>query len=267
MFYNLKEGKIDLGYTKFDYIAFGNGTKPLIMIQGLNTRGIKGAGASLALMYRIFAKDFRVYLFDRRENLDNGITVRDFALDIAAAMEKLGVGCADVLGVSEGGMIAEYLALERPELVNKLVLAVTLSRNNDTVVSVINRWVEFTENDNYRALIRDMAEKMYSEKYMKRYKPFLPFLTLLQKPKNAERFISLAKSCLTCSCYGELSKIKCPTLIIGGGRDLIVTREASEEIAEALGCELHIYEELGHAAYEEAPDFNRRVYGFLISES
>ena len=50
MFYNLKEGKIDLGYTKFDYIAFGNGTKPLIMIQGLNTRGIKGAGASLALM-------------------------------------------------------------------------------------------------------------------------------------------------------------------------------------------------------------------------
>ena len=60
---------------------------------------------------------------------------------------------------------------------------------------------------------------------------------------------------------------KVDTLIIGGGRDLIVTREASEEIAEALGCELHIYEELGHAAYEEAPDFNRRVYGFLISES
>ena len=49
------------------------------------------------------------------------------ALDIAAAMDTLGIKNADIFGVSQGGMIAQYLAIDRPDLVNKLVLAVTLS--------------------------------------------------------------------------------------------------------------------------------------------
>ena len=35
------------------------------------------------------------------------------------------------------------------------------------------------------------------------------------------------------------------------------------EIAEKLGCKIHMYENLGHAAYEEAKDFNQMVYDFL----
>ena len=108
------------------------------MIQGLNTNGIKGAAKPLAYMYRIFAKEYKVYLFDRRPNVQEGITVRDMAADIAAAMDVLGIEKADVIGVSQGGMIGQYLAIDRPDLVNKLVLAVTLSRNNETVEQVIN---------------------------------------------------------------------------------------------------------------------------------
>jgi len=40
-------------------------------------------------------------------------------------MDELGISEADVIGVSQGGMIAQNLAIDRPELVNKLVLAVT----------------------------------------------------------------------------------------------------------------------------------------------
>ena len=35
------------------------------------------------------------------------------------------------------------------------------------------------------------------------------------------------------------------------------------QLAEKLGCPVHVYEALGHAAYEEAKDFNERVYVFL----
>ena len=44
MIYNAKELKLNIQNMQFDYITFGNGTKPLVMIQGLNTRGIKGSG-------------------------------------------------------------------------------------------------------------------------------------------------------------------------------------------------------------------------------
>ncbi len=250
---------------KLDYITFGKGSKNLIMIQGLNTKGIKGAGMSLAIMYRMFAKEYKVYLFERRPNVSEGITVKDMASDIAAAMDRLGITKADIFGVSQGGMIAQYLAIDRPDLVNKLVLAVTLSRNNDTVQAVINQWIALTEQGKIKELITDMAEKMYSDSYVKRYRAFLPLLAVLQKPRDTERFIHLAKACLTCNVYEELDKIKCPVFVIGGKQDKVLGGIASEEIAEKLKCKIYMYDALGHAAYEEAKDFNKRVYDFLIS--
>ena len=123
MMCNAKELKLIVKDMQLDYIRFGSGTKPLVMIQGLNTRGIKGAALALAYMYRIFAKDYTVYLFDRRPVVQEGITVRDMALDIAMAMDTLGIKNADVFGVSQGGMIAQHLAIDRPDLVKKMVLA------------------------------------------------------------------------------------------------------------------------------------------------
>ena len=264
--YNAKELKLTLNNKQINYITFGKGTKSLIMIQGLNTNRIKGAANSLAYMYRIFAKDYTVYLFDRRTEVYDGITVRELAADIAEAMEALGLVNADVFAVSQGGMIGQYLAIDRPDLVHRMVLAVTLSRNNDVVKEVLSNWIQMTEQENYKELVVDMAVKMYSDAYVKRYKPFMPLLTAVQKPKDKERFITLAKASLTCNAYEELEQIKCPVLVLGGRRDKVTTGQASVEIAEKLGCEIYMYEDLGHAAYEEAKDFNRRVYDFLMKE-
>lgn len=263
MFFNVKEDKLRVSNTEIDYITFGKGKKNLIMIQGLNTGGIKGAGFGLAFMYRIFAKEYKVYLFDRRPDIWEGITVRDFAKDIALAMDELHVKNADILGVSQGGMIAQYLAIDRPDLVRKLVLAVTLSKNNETVKNVLNNWIEMIQQGDMKNLVTDMAIKMYSAEYIKRYKPFLPLLTIMQKPKDVNRFIQLAKSCLTCNAYEELDKITCPVFVIEGGLDQVVGGAASKEIADKLKCEMYLYENLGHAAYEEAKDFNQKVLEFL----
>ena len=179
MFFNVKEDKLRVSNTEIDYITFGTGKKNLIMIQGLNTGGIKGAGLGLAFMYRMFAKEYKVYLFDRRPDAWEGITVRDFAKDVAAAMDELNMKNADIFGVSQGGMIAQYLAIDRPDLVCKLVLAVTLSKNNETVKTVLADWIKMTEEGNMKGLVTDMAIKMYSDEYMKRCKPMLPLMTIL----------------------------------------------------------------------------------------
>ena len=44
----------------------------------------------------------------------------------------------------------------------------------------------------------------------------------------------------------------------------LIPKQAGFEIAEKLGCKIHMYDTLGHAAYEEAPDFNQLIYDFLI---
>ena len=114
-----------------------------------------------------------------------------------------------------------------------------------------------------KTLLTDMTYKMYSDSYVKRYKWMIPLLTILQKPKDKQRFITLSKACLTCHAYENLDKIQCPVLVIGGKQDRIVEGNASEKIAEKLSCEIHMYENLWHAAYEEAKDFNKRIYDFF----
>lgn len=263
MIYAAKQKSVVLKDTTLQYIRFGKGVRPLVMIQGLNTNGIDGATNSLAFAYRIFAKDFKVYLFDRRPAVWEGITVRDLAADVAAAMDALSLSDACVLGVSQGGMIAQYLAIERPDLVGKLVLALTLCENNDTVTDAIDTWVRLTEQGDFQTLVADMAERMYSPAYLRRYKPLLPLLTRVQTPKDKGRFIILAKSCLTCNTAAELHKITCPTLVIGGAQDKVVGADSAKILAQRIGCPLHLYENLGHAAYEEARDFNKIVFDFF----
>ena len=84
MIYNAKELKLELADMEIDYVRFGKGKRQFVMIQGLNTRGIKGSAIPLAFMYRIFAKDYTVHLFERRPDVKEGLTVREMAGDIAA---------------------------------------------------------------------------------------------------------------------------------------------------------------------------------------
>lgn len=83
------------------------------------------------------------------------------------------------------------------------------------------------------------------------------------KPASFERFRIQAASCVRHDTFELLDRISCPTLVIGGKDDRIVTGRASEEMAERIpDCGLYMYDGLGHGLYEEAPDFLKRVSDF-----
>ena len=264
MLYGLKEGSVNVPSGSLGYVAFGKGDRNLIIIQGLNVRDLKGAGASLALMYRGFAKTHRIYFFDRRADVTEGLTISDLAEDIYHAMGVIGIESADVYGVSQGGMIALSLALDHPDRVTRLVLGVTAARVNGTIKDTVGRWVRCAREGDHVSINKDTFSLMYTEEYLRKYKLLMPLLVRMVRPKSFERFAILAEAILSFDCYERLGEIKCPALVLGGARDKICTGEASLEIAERLNCKIHMYPEYGHAAYEEAGDFNKRVYEFLM---
>lgn len=267
MFYNAKNGNLKIGNTDMDYISFGTGKRVFIMIPGLGDgmMTVKGKALPFAWEYRKFAKDFTVYLFSRKNELEEGYSIRDMARDLKIAMDKLGIKKADIMGVSQGGMIAEYMAIDYPEVVNKLILVVTVGRQNECIQSNVKRWIELAEQNRYGEAMKDITVRMYTPEYIQRYRLMLGVLGLFPGPKNKIRFLRMAKSCAEHSLYEELREIKAPTLIVGGERDQTVTGEASKEIAEQIdNCELYMYAEYGHGLYSEAKDFNQRVYDFLL---
>ena len=262
---NAKNCSLSLPTGVVDYIRFGSGPKPLIMIPGVGDglKTVKGMALPFALLYRSLAKDFTVYVFSRRRTLAPGMTTRDMAEDLNSAMDALGVSEAVLVGVSQGGMIAQWLAMDHPDKVEKLVLTVTLSRPNATAQDVISRWLEMADRDDYKGIMLDTAERSYSEKRLKQARLEYGLLGSIGKPKSFERFRIQAASCVTHDTYDLLDRILCPTLVIGGKEDKIVTGEASVEMAERIrDCELYMYDGLGHGLYEEAPDFLKRVSDF-----
>ena len=115
----------------------------------------------------------------------------------------------------------------------------------------------------YRGIMLDTAQRSYSEKRLKTAEIEYRLLGNLGKPKSFDRFLTQAESCVTHNAFDELCRISCPTLVIGGTDDRIVTGRASEEIADRIpGSRLFMYEGLGHSLYEEAPDFLSRVSDF-----
>ena len=221
MFYNARNCNIKIDDTDMDYISFGNGSKSLVIIPGLGDalKTVKGTAVTFALMYKLFAKDYKVYVFSRKNKLKQDCSTRDMANDLASVMNQLNITKAFVMGVSQGGMIAQYLAIDYPELVEKLVLAVTLCQPNETSKSVIFNWLSLAKE-----------------------KDFNPILSKLTKPKNLDRFIIQATACLTHNALDEISKIQCPTFVIGGDNDKIVGSSSSCELANHIAqSKLKIY--------------------------
>ena len=266
MFLHAKNRSVRIGDTDMDYVSFGKGKNILIMLPGLadGLKTVKGMALTLALTYKAYARDYSVFVFSRKNNIPENYSTRDMAEDQAKAMKILGIADANVIGVSQGGMIAQYLAIDHPELVRKLVLAVTLAKPNEVIQSVAGNWISMAEQGDYKSLMIDTAEKSYSDKYLKKYRYLYPLWGYIGKPKDFTRFLIQAKSCIHHDAYAELDKISCAALILGGARDQIVGEAASVELADKIEkSELFIYNDLGHAAYEEAKDFNKRVLSFL----
>ncbi len=266
MLKNVENGSLYVNGRALDYIAFGAGSRPLVMIPGLGDaiRTVKGLGAQMSLMYAAFDKEFRVYMLSRSRTLPRGSGTRHMAAELAAAMDELGLESACVLGVSLGGMIAQYLTIDRPELVSRLVLAATACRPNDILCGSVSGWLNMASAGDYKELFIDTMEKTYSAARLRTYRMLYPVLWRTGIPKEPDCFITQAAACLSHDASGDISAIRCPTLVIGGVEDKTLGGAASEELAALIpDSRLKMYEKLGHAVYEEAPDFNRRVLDFF----
>ena len=262
----MKNGTLSIAGATMDYIRFGTGAKTLIMLPGLGDglRTVKGTALPMALMYRAFGKAFTVYAFSRRDPLPAGFTTRDMARDVALAMEQLGIARADIFGVSMGGMIAQYLAVDHPEKVGKLILAVTAARPNPILRESIEEWVAYAKCGNHAAFMDSNLRRIYSDAYYRKNKWTIPLVGLLTKPESYDRFFTQADACLTHDALSLLPLIQAQTLVVGGEQDKALGSDASREIAAQIpGARLHMYAQWGHGLYEEAKDFNGRILNFL----
>lgn len=266
MSWNIKNGSVKIGDSVMYYASFGSGSKNVVVIPGLSDglTTVKGKALLLIKPYLKYLNEYTVCLFSRKSPLPSGTTIRQMAADQAKAMRLLGIEEAYVTGVSQGGMIAQYLAADYPELVKKLVLVVTAPRLNDTIRTNIELWKSYAVKGDHASLMRDTAEKSYSETYLKKNRAFLPLLRFVGRTSDYSRFLVNSDAILGFDAVEADARISCPAFIISGDSDKTVGSEAADELHGLIrGSELYTYKGLGHALYEEAKDFYSRLFEFF----
>lgn len=251
-----------------EYVTFGKGKKPLLIIPGLGDglATVKGMAQMLALSYRSFATAYQVYVFSRINELSENYTTRDMATDIAEAMDVLGLKTVAVLGISQGGMLAQWLTADFPERVEKLILTVTTAKLNNLGRERITHWLELSQTGSYKELMFDIASHSYTPKSFGKFKYLYRIMGIFGRIKDNQRIAVQAISCLKHDSLAVLENINCPTLIIGAKEDDVLGVGASLELHHHIkDSQLTILSDCGHALYEQHKYFQKRVLVFLES--
>ena len=148
-------------------------------------------------------------------------------------------------------------------MVKKMILAITAPNANAVVRDAVTGWIDMAMRGDHTALMVDTAERMYSEAYRRKNRRFFPLIAQFTKPRDYDRFLKNANAILRFDVREDLPKINCPTLILAGSDDHTVGNDAAQELHDGIaGSQLHVYEGLGHGAFEEAKDFYDRVLAF-----
>jgi 3-oxoadipate enol-lactonase len=249
--------------TSIDYDIHGEGP-PLILIGGLGF-GRWGFFKQVPALSR----HFRTITFDVRGERDLEDGVSDLVDDVVALLDHLNVRKAHVLGTSLGGFVAQELAIERPDLVEKLVLVCTSygGRGPETMSPwALSDMIGVPSLSVERAVRRGL-ETATSEAYR------------AEHPEEFERIVRwrLADSPSLSSYYEqmragarfdasqEVGRITSPTLVIHGSEDRYVPVANAVALAEAIPeAKLRVLDGAAHLVFiERFADVNREVVTFL----
>jgi pimeloyl-ACP methyl ester carboxylesterase len=247
------------------HVRLGRGD-PLVVLTGLELENKAPAGAALKFLrwgYRSYARHHTVYHVTRRPHLPRSSTTRDMAADHALWMERE-VGPAHVLGLSTGGEVAQYLAVDRPDLVTRLVISDSGCRLGEAA----------------KVLLQSVRAKAAAGRAAEAHLDLSAHMDLgpggrtllrvfgsrlVRQPPDASDYISTIDADLAHDSCDDLARISAPTLVIGGTADFFYPESILEETANRIPrATLRLYDGIGHAVAKVKPRAHQRdVLAFL----
>ena len=248
---------------KMKYFKFGSGEQTVVVIPGLSLKSVTESANGIANVFKPMADKYTVYFFDRRTDCGEDYTVENMADDTATAFDILGISGAYVYGVSQGGMIAQIIALKRPDLVKKLALASTTSKITKENSAAIKKWADLAAEKKVIELTNSFIEAVYSKEFAERFGELIRQMLIGVSAGELHRFEIYARACDGFDVSDKLYSISCPVYAAGAEGDKVFGCEPIAELAEKTNARLYIYENYSHAVYDEAPDFIEKIVKFF----
>ncbi len=207
-------------------------------------------------------------------------TMAQMAEHVFAFLDTLGIGTCNVLGFSLGGIIAQQMALDRPTIFRRMILAGTAPRGGEDIMHLekpsLGKYLQDPSLKGYEVLqkiffarsdISQSAGKAFINRLMQRVEDREP----ASGPEVAHAQMSAFREWeqYKGDRFGDLKGIKQPTLVVNGIHDEMIPVCNSYWLSTNLpNAVLLTYPDAGHGSIFQWHDsFTRHVADFLRVDS
>lgn len=239
---------------------------PVVLLHGFtgNSRNWALTVPALRDRFRVISPDHRGHGLSDKPRSEDAYSLPEMADDVYHLIRALGIHECYLAGHSMGGMIAQYVTLEHPDLVRALVLEDTAADPIPARTEYRKRLMEIARVDGMEAAFEEQL-RMNPDRRLAANPDYVRLWREQFLMTGLEAYLACGEAMANReSLAGRLHEILVPVLIICGELDEPFL-EPSRVMHEAIpGSELVIINGAGHGPQMETPaEFNRVLCEFL----
>lgn len=256
-----------VGRIRLCYQCEGSGP-PVLFISGISgdQHGWAPVVARLKPRYECITFDNRG--IGQSSKPRHGYTIPDLTRDTLGLLDKLSISRTHIVGMSLGGLVAQSIALQRPERVGGLVLAGSFAAPSPRLMHVLNSRKFMQRKMGRFEYIWALAAWMFGPKSLGNPGFVDEFARKAAGNPHSQAlyaFDQLVDGIAQFDARAQLEQIRQPTLVIVGEHDILTPPQQARILAEGIpGAELVVLPDLGHFCHLEDPkEFASRSVSFF----
>jgi 3-oxoadipate enol-lactonase len=246
--------RVATGRLAMNIVEAGNGP-PVLFIHGLGWDHSlwNPTVERLAVCYRAIAADTRGH--GATDKPDGPYEIEMFAQDYAALIDALGLAGICVVGLSQGGMIAQSLALMRPDLVSALVLVSTSCKSHPAMRDNMEARIAAMDAAGPEAAALIAAESIFSPAWRAANGASLARFIAWRSAMPVAPLNAATRALYGFDLSRDLPRVAVPTLVIAGEDDTLTRPQGMEDIAALIpGAQFRQIPQTGHMIPVEQPE-------------
>lgn len=196
-------------------------------------------------------------------------TLAQLADDVGGLLDHLGITRTHWLGLSLGGMIGQTLALARPALLDRVVLAHTTARGLPAAAQIWAQRAAMARDHGMDAVVAPTLERWFTPGFAQRgpaAQAQLDTIAAMIRATPVQGYAGCCAAIAGLDTLDDLHRLTHPALVIAGAQDQATSPDMARAIATRWpGARLSVLEGAAHlGSVEQAQAFNAAVLGFLL---
>jgi len=259
--------QIEANGIKMNYELSGKEGAPVVMLS-------HSLGSSLVMwnpQLEVLKPHYQVLRYDARGHGGSDAPSGAYTLDMLGEdalglLDALGIEKVYFVGLSMGGMIGQYLALNHADRVENLVLCDTAAILPEEAQPVWQERIEMAREKGLEALVDGTLERWFTPDFLGQNLPEVEPIRQQFLATPVDGYVGCSEAIRGLNYLGRLSEIKMPTLIMVGEEDPGTPVAAAEVMEQRIaGSALVVLPSAAHLSnVEQAEAFNRALISFLL---